>query len=168
MKYYSISINKNELFYDIDALTHKTTEARIDMPEKSSVKSTYAIKTDESELDRSLLTRMLDYRDSQLRAAISKYLSEETDDCSNNDLRQDVAEYIYSLEMRDDWNGNLLKPLTDKIHRYLVYGTLYDYYLKTSPELVNSLGEIDEIKEALLDILRKRNKNIFIRPPRPF
>jgi hypothetical protein len=70
--------------------------------------------------------------------------------------------------MRDDWNGNLLKPLTDKIHRYLVYGTLYDYYLKTSPELVDSLGEIDKIKEALLDILRKRNKNIFIRPPRPF
>ena len=115
MKYYSISINKNELFYDIDALTHKTTEARIDMPEKSSVKSTYAIKTDESELDRSLLTRMLNYRDAQLRTVISKYLSEETDDHSNNDLRQDVAEYIYSLEMRDDWNGNLLKPLKSVI-----------------------------------------------------
>lgn len=168
MKSYTINIKKEELLYDIDALTHKTTEARIDMPEKDSVKSTYAIKTDESELDRSLLTRMLDYRDSQLRTIMTKYLPEVEEVSFDDTLRDDVAEYLYSLEMRDDWNSNLLKPLTDKIHRYLVYGTLYDYYLKVSPELAKSLGDIDEIKEAILDILRKRKKDIFIRPLRPF
>lgn len=168
MKTYSVNINKDEVFYDIDALTHKTTLAQVDMRDKESVKSTYAIKTDESELDRSLLTRMIDYRDSQLRSAIYKYLSEDVEQESDNTLDMDITEYVYNLEMRDDWNSNLLKPLTDKIHRYLVYGTLYDYYQKTAPEFIETLGDIDEIKESVLDVLRKRKSNIFTRPLRPF
>lgn len=169
MASYTININTKELLYDIDALTYKTTLTRKDMLQDSIAKESYAIKTDEQELDRALLIRMLNYRDAEIRVVLIRFLSEvDTGESVDTDLDVFKEAYLYDITTKEDWNPQLLKPLAKHIHRYLVYGTLYDYYNKVAPEFAKEFEDTDSIKDEILKILNWRKSNIVIRPLRPF
>lgn len=167
-KDYKITIKANELLYDIDAITHKSMVVLENANENVTPKSTFNVQTTSGELDRSLLTRMLDYRDSQLRVFMSSYLNEDDVVTEIDDTLKKEQDYIYNLSMYESWQSTLLKPLKEEIHRYLVYGTLYDYFSKTLPDMASHYeAEISEIESKMTNMLTTYKSNIYLRPLRP-
>lgn len=120
-----ITIYKQKVYEDIDANTYKFQEARPDMhPQQSN-----AVASDTAErLDGHIIARHVEFRDAKLRRLISFALKDDVEVNTGNDIMVLDETFVYDLLVYADFKDALVKPLTDYIHRFLVWGTLFDWY----------------------------------------
>lgn len=164
MKQRRITVNLNEIYRDIDSLTYKYAEVS-DVPSPSAKNG---MESDSTEgLDGRLLARSVEYRDAKLRAIIGRYLA---DDCimsvSNRLESKDTIDYELNLD--DEFSDSMLKPVCTMISRYLVYGSLFDWYGAGmgSRQAANYAQELTELEYELINNLQA--ETIVHKPKQPF
>ena len=158
----TVEIYKNEVYKDIDLYTHKHVDAREDM----GLRTGNAVSSDASEnVDGAVLARYVEFRDAQLRTKIQFALVAQNEYYADDDLNLEKDKFIYNLSVPDGFNDNTLRPLAEYIHRFLVFGALYDWYSQFGMQqaaVYDTRDLLDNIIGAL------RGPSIVKRPMQPF
>lgn len=158
----TIEIYKNEVYKDIDLYTHKHVDAHEDM----GLRTHNAVSSDNSEnVDGAVIARYVEFRDAQLRTKIQFALSPESEDYADDDITMEKNKYTYHLVLPDGFNDNTLRPLAEYIHRFLVWGALYDWYSQFGMTQA-AVYDTKELLDAIIGSLR--GPSIVKRPMQPF
>lgn len=164
MKKATITITKQLVLSDIDSITFKKVDGVLS---GEGVQLKNAVSSDSEEaLDRHLLHRYMEGRDSYLRGKLAFCLvpdEEESLDMSNA-VAQDES-FVFRLNVPDYFNRDIVKALTGKIHKYFVDATLFDWYAKQG---MDSGISANDIEEQLTDIAVSLRKPFVKRPLQPF
>lgn len=139
-----ITLYKQAVHYDIDALTYKLTESTM---QGADQKAKSAVASDRSDVfDASVLARLTDYRDATLRRRLLFCLAEENVESFDN--KPDTAEtYEYNLIVPGGFRDVSLKTIGMKMHEYLVKGGLLDWYIQTG--VITNTAPLSEQVAAL-------------------
>lgn len=164
LKPYKINIEKEQVFFDVDSITHKM----MDINETDKMKG-YAVRTDEGIQDREMMIRMADKLDADVRVMLQRYLYPPPEDIVtevDSSVSDAKGKYSYHLKMPFNWNPELLVPLARYIHEYLVYGILWRYYKNNLPDWARTIS-LDDIGESIKDLTSRREGGVR-RPLQPF
>lgn len=159
-----IEIFKEAVYKDINLYTHKHVDAREDM----GLRSGNAVSSDTTEnVDGAVIARYVEFRDAQLRTKIQFALAEETDEYANDAIKLESGKYVYRLILPDGFNDNTLRPLAEYIHRFLVWGALYDWYAQFGMQQASVYGaQVKELEDRIVSVLRGPSN--VKRPLQPF
>ena len=160
----TVEIYKNEVYKDIDLYTHKHVDAR----EEFGLRTQNAVSSDVSEdVDGAVIARYVEFRDAQLRNRLQFALAEESSSYADDDITLEDNKYHYIFNVPKSFNDNTLRALAEFIHRFLVFGALYDWYSQFGMSQAAVYGsQLDEIEEQINSILR--GPSIVKRPMQPF
>lgn len=159
-----ITINKNTVFKDIDLYTHKHVDAR----EELGPRSGNAISSDATEaVDATVLARYVEMRNSQLRMVLQFALEDVTAESADDEIKMQEPVYVYRFIVPDNFNDNTLRPIAEYIHRFLVFGALYDWYAQFGMSQAAVYEKaVDGLEEKIISALR--GPSIVKRPMQPF
>ena len=159
-----VEIYKNEVYKDVDLITYKHVEGNaVQDPESRN-----AIAADNSEeMDGAVIARYVEFRDARLRRLVSFALVDRPQEYSDDDLTLDDRKYRYWFSLPESFNDNLLEPLAEYFHRFLVWGALYDWYSQFGmPQAAVYGRELDELEDDIKNTLR--TPSVAKRPMQPF
>lgn len=159
-----IEIHKSEVLKDIDLFTHKHVDAREDM----GLRSGNAVSSDTSEgVDGAVIARYVKFRDSQLRNKMQFALDDTYDEYADDTLSVEDEKFRYRLLVPEGFNDNTLRPLAEYIHRFLVYGALFDWYSQFGmPQAAVYGTQLKSMEDSIVGALR--GPSIVKRPMQPF
>lgn len=161
-----IVIHKANIYRDIDAATYKYTDAN----PSESPRAENAESSDTSEaLDHNIVAALVQFRDAQLRTSLQTVLSEDSEDGTAYTTPDDQdGRFVYNLVLPLKFRDTLLQPAALFIHRYLVYGALYDWYIRIGRAAAANayLVQLDELERGIIASLRTPSKAK--RPLQPF
>lgn len=160
----SVRISKAEVFKDIDLYTHKT----VDGSQLQDPRQRNAIQSDVSEgVDGAVLARHVEFRNAQLRARIQFALVDNEQVVANDELGLNDAYYFFHFEVTNDFKDIMLRPLAEYIHRFLVFGALYDWYAQFDMNQAGYYGKMaSDAQDEIGSILA--GPAIVKRPLQPF
>lgn len=119
-----VILHKEPMSNEIDAHTSKFVEAG----DGQSVRQGNAVSSDTSEtLDGSIIEQMMQYRDAKLRMIFQAFLQEE-DIVETDNLLGLESTFEYNLSLPEEFNDASLRPLCMLMHKYIVWGCLFDWY----------------------------------------
>lgn len=149
----TITLYKQAVHYDIDALTYKLTESTMQAADQ---KAKSAVASDRSDaFDASVLARLTDYRDATLRGRLLFCLKEAEITTFNN--KPDASDtYEYQLVVPGGFRDVSLKTIGMKMHEYLVKGGLLDWYIQTGITVnITPLAEqVAALESEIVSMLR--------------
>lgn len=159
----TLTIRKQELLADINALTYKFSSRVI---QGAAAQDLVASDTKDN-LDGTILNRFMDYRDSRIRKKMKFALAVQDVDMAN-DTMQMAEDYVYHLTLNDLFPDSTLKAVANLIHRYIVWGTLFDWYLNLGlmEQAQYYKAEADELEKEVVRNLRVPSR--CKRPLQPF
>jgi hypothetical protein len=159
-----VVIIKQKVYEDVETHTYKYTEAA----QLQSRKAENAISADTTEtLDGASIARFVQFREAQLRRDFQKYMPEgntfETDDMLDLDNC-----YVFWFMLPTEFKDSLLRSLTEYVHRFLVFGALYDWYrqlgmLQQAAAYKQDLDDLEADIKAMLMVPSRAKK-----PLQPF
>jgi len=161
----NIDIYKEKVYKDIDLLTFKN----VDASESKDVRARDAVASDVGEsVDSAVIARYVAFRDAKLRNILQFGLVEEQIVYADDDLDLSKQKFHYSLNLPADYRDSTLQALAEYMHRFLVWGALYDWYSGLGMiQQANVYGsQLDQLEEDISSILRGRS--IAKRPMQPF
>lgn len=121
-----IDIFKEDVYKSIEGITQKHSDMQGDAVD---VKVKDAIAADPAEeLDGLVLAEHVALRDAMLRKRLQRVLEPEEVLVADNRIDADEDKFHYSLVLPEAFNDATLKPLALYMHRYIVYGVLFDWY----------------------------------------
>ena len=172
-----IEIIKSEVYKDIDLFTHKHVDGNDTFSSPYSNKQILyspqtqnARSSDTSEgVDGAVVARYVEYRDSQMRLFLDFALvPHESVELADDNLDLQKSKYVYTLVVPDGFNDNMLRPLAEQMHRYLVCGALFDWYNQFGMERqAASYGsQLQSLEDSISGALR--GPSIVKRPLQPF
>lgn len=143
----TINIDATKVYYEIDAHTSKFVAGK-GMPvrqENSTASDSHA------NLDGDIIKRLVDYRDAKLRNVLEGFMSENDEIISADNTVTQSGGYSYILSFPLDFKDALLRPLATFIHKYLVWGTLFDWYtqLGLNDEAVMYGRQLEDIENEI-------------------
>lgn len=158
-----IKIVKARLYDEVDAHTHKYTTA-----EQSPILTANAVASDNNEsLDGALIAQFAEYRDAKLRYILKGVLKAEEITEVTDAVLYDEEQYIYNLAVPVDYPDTNLRPLAVLIHKYLVWGTLYDWYNQVGSAEARVYGsQLDDLQSEIQSMLFSADYTK--RPAQPF
>lgn len=160
----TITIYKSKVHKDIELHTHKY----VDAASMQDVVAKNAVEADaEERIDAALITSYVDYRDAILRDHLQHCLVEEEVESADNSSERDSDTYVYSFTVPQGFHDTSLKPLAKFIHRYLLYGSLCDWYSQTGNQQASVYEKGLQRLEDLIDSTL-RGPSIVKRPLQPF
>lgn len=162
-KFRLVRIIKEDVFKEIERHTYKFTEAQ----KADSPKQENAIAADTTEnLDGASVARFIAFRHALLLDMLQAYLCDEEVPVADNSPKLE-EDYRYRLLLEPEFNDATLPALAEKIHRYLVYGTLKDWYAQMGlPQAETYAKELLSIENGINDMMR--TPSIAKRPLQPF
>ena len=161
----TITIYKKDVLEDIDALTYKRVESTMaGQPERvqNSVSS-----DSKEELDKYLLHRYMQTRDAMLRKKLAFCLVKDTSTEINvsSRLKIDEPAFIYKLTVPEGFDADAASVLASMMHRYLVDGSIYDWYAYQHMDCHVTVDQLDDMER---NISRSLRKSYVARPLQPF
>lgn len=165
MKKIYIVIKKDQVIGDIDAITFKRVDGV--MSDQSDAVRNALSSDGEDVLDHKLLHRYMEGRDAALRAKLAFCIipEEENDLVITNDSLSGDPEFSFNLNVPDYFNKDAGMALMQKIHKYFVDGTAYDWYMRQGVQYSVSAEDLDKM---LTDIAVSLRKPFVKRPLQPF
>ena len=160
----TVTVSKASVYKDIDLYTHKA----VDGSGEQDNRVRNAKSSDSAEgVDMAVLARNVEFRDAKLRRRVRHVLADITREDANDNLTLDEENYIYLFDMPMEFDDNLLRPLAEYIHRFLVFGALYDWYAQFDMRQAAYYGgQLEEIEDEIDSMLR--STHIVKRPLQPF
>jgi len=159
-----ITVYKRDVYDDIELLTYKHVEGSdIQGAEKRN-----AVSADTTEgLDGRIIIRLVAFRDAQLRKLMPFAMAKRTDLGADDVMTLDDDRFHYWLKLPEDFDDNLLEPLAEYFHRFLVWGALYDWYGQLgNPQAGFYAKDLDELEAEIQNTLR--TPSIAKKPLQPF
>ena len=149
---------------DVELYTYKYKDAQaLPTPQQAD-----AVAADVAEtLDGGVMSRYLRFRDAELRRLLSAYLQDGEHYKADDELGLDEM-FVYPLALSPSFKDVSLRPLAEYIHRYLVWGVLYDWYSGMGLERIAAKykDDLDRVEEDMMDVLR--TPSIVKKPLQPF
>lgn len=164
MKLRKVTVFKREVYDDLELYTYKHVEASdIQDPKKAN-----AVSADTSEsLDGRILTRHVKFREAKLRKLVPFAMAKKTDLHADDVPELDDDKLVFWLKLPEDWDDNLLDPLAQYFHRFIVWGALYDWYGEIgSPQAAFYARDLEELEAEIINSLR--TPSIAKKPLQPF
>ena len=165
-KFRDVAVSKEQVFKDIDLLTHK----HIDGSTQPDYRVRNAVSSDFSEdVDGAVLARYVEFRDARLRTKVAFALDGLYQEKATDRLTLDEGHYFYHFAVPEEFNDNLLRPLAEYIHRFLVYGALYDWYSQFPDGQRQAAfygSQIEDLEDTIANALR--GPGVVKRPLQPF
>ncbi len=159
-----ITIIKQEVYKDVELHTYKHTEA-VPMEGKQQVNAVSADTTEN--LDGAIIARFVKFRDAQLRRKLTSVIADDEEHPGADDVLDLNEVFAYKLSLSEEFKDSLLRSLAEYMHRFLVWGALYDWYAQMGMPQANVYKrELDEIEEEINNIVR--TPSIAKRPLQPF
>lgn len=146
----TITIQKKDLFFDIDALSLTYTKAN-----GNDVVKANAISTDSlSAMEMRVLTRLMDRRVAELRDLMRRILTTATVSNAVTNALDSGTSYSFALTVTVEVEDNTLDSIAKLMHDYIVKGTLADWYADVGAGNSESLAarardSYDRIKELI-------------------
>ena len=164
LKQWVITIHKSLVYEDIDRFTYKHVEGS----GSADPKQRNAVSADTSEhLDGSVIERYTEYRHAKLCKLIQSALESEESTTADDIAPSEEPSFIYTLNIQKETKDALRRPLAEFMHRFLVWGVLYDWYsqfgLQQAGVYGSELGELEAEIDAIV-----RGPSIVKRPLQPF
>ena len=147
MKTISLKFFNSELFYDIQNITHIVAVNRVQGDEAK-----YNIQISESPEQFNFAVRSITEHWGDVVDALRRYIKDDTV-FSNNILEEQAPDYNVTLELPDKFNEATTKSINNKVHDYIVYATLYDWFMVTMPEIA---GGYKMQAEEAMDYLKSK------------
>ena len=158
-----VTILKQEVYKDVELHTYKHTEGVL-MESKQQVNAVSADTTEN--LDGAIIARFVKFRDAQLRRLLTSVLADEEHPQADDVLDLDEV-FAYRLNLSEGFKDSVLRSLAEYMHRFLVWGALYDWYAQMGMGQANVYKrELNEIENSINDIVR--TPSIAKRPLQPF
>ena len=119
-------------------------------------------------IDGHLAVRHLEFRDAKLRKKLVRFIKNEDEVITANDTIDLSSTFVYDFELPVIFKDSMLDPLKDYIHRYLVWGGLFDWYGASlgSDQAEWFRGELKDLEDAIVGMLSL--PSIVKRPIQPF
>lgn len=147
----TITIDKNLVFRQVDAMSYKFGEVASASPDVAD-----KVQSDSAEsLDGMILSPMLALRASVLKKRLKFCLAPVVDGSGDNtNLLEDKI--VFKLVLPASFDDNDLDGTAILIHEYLVRGVLADWYSSIGTDLKNSYASDAQILEnQIIDALRE-------------
>lgn len=159
----TVTIHKQELVTDINALTYKFSNRVM----QGAVQQDLVAADTKDNLDGTILNRFMDYRDARIRKRMKFAMAVEDVDMANDTMRP-ADDYIYHFVLNGLFPDSTLKAVAGLIHRYIVWGALYDWYLNLGlmQQAQYYKAEADELEKEVVRSLRVPSR--CRRPLQPF
>lgn len=127
-----------------------------------------AIVTMVSRIDGLLAVRHLEFRDAKLRRKLVRFLNDNEIVTAADDQLQLDSTFVYDLLVPVEFKDAMVDPLKDHIHRYLLWGALFDWYgASLGSDQANWFrSELDELESTITSMLSL--PSIAKRPLQPF
>ena len=172
-----IEIIKSEVYKDIDLFTHKHVDGNdtFSSPYSRSQilfspQTQNARSSDTSEaVDGAVIARYVEFRDAEMRAFLSFALRPDLEiEYANDDINLQQSKYRYVLTLPDGFNDNTMRPLAEYMHRFLVFGALYDWYTQfgMTQQAAAYGAQLDSLEDSIVSALQ--GPSIVKRPLQPF
>lgn len=158
-----ITLHKEPMSNEIDAHTSKYVEAG----DMQSPRQGNAISSDTHEtLDGSIIEQFMQYRDAKLRNILDPFMKEvKVLEVDNLLLLKPV--FVYDLSLPEDFNDALLRPLCILMHKYIVWGCLFDWYAKLGLSQARTYGsQLEDIEKEIDSLISQ--PGYAKRPLQPF
>lgn len=160
MKEISVTINTDRLYKEIDAITFKRVDASmVEQPDRSQ----NAVSSDREEgLDKGVMNCYIQNREATLRLRLAFCLKVEETPSVDNSIK---SSYSYTLLVPDAFPDVVAAGIVEKMHQYILRGTLHDWYTGqgiSSPYSEDGLGEM---LKSIVGVLRSGSVK---RPLQPF
>lgn len=165
MKTATIKLYKSILVSDIDGQTFKRVDGVL-AGESDQLKN--AISSDAEEaLDRNIIYRHFESRDSKIRRRLAFCLVQEESDTLSvtNELDVEKESFDYELMVPDSCDRQRLKAIAQNLHNYILQGTLHDWYATQNMKGNVSAAELEEMESSIVSMLRS---SYVKRPLQPF
>lgn len=162
-----VTIYKNEVYRDIDLYTHK----HVDASGNQDLQVRNAVSADSTEdVDGAVIARNVSFWEAKMRRKLLHSLAEKSDYTADDILTLNDEAYVYNFRLKEDFDDNLLQPLADHMHRFLVWGALFDWYSALGAAGANQAAvykqAIKDVEDEMDSILR--GPSIAKRPMQPF
>ena len=165
-KQWTIEIHKSLVYEDIDRFTYKHTEGS----GNPDPKVRNAVSSDTSEaLDGPVVERYVEFRHAKLCTLLQACLEREESTSLGDDDKAPSEEpsFIYFINIPKETKEALRRPLAEYMHRYLVWGALYDWYSQFGLQQAAVYGsELDRLENEIDSITR--GPSIVKRPMQPY
>jgi len=163
-KQWVITIHKSLVYEDIDRFTYKHVEGS----GSPDPKQRNAVSSDTSEhLDGAVIERYTEFRHARLCKLLQHSLESEESTTADDKAPSQQPSFIYTLNIPKETKEALRRPLAEYIHRFLVWGVLYDWYsqfgLTQAGVYAQELGMLEEEIDSIT-----RGPSIEKRPMQPF
>lgn len=124
----TITIKRQEVIKKIESLAYKRVESSLSdaTPETQS-----AVQADSAEgMDSTILYSLLNSRDTEIRSKLLYCLVADNDNLSVSNSSSNVSEYVYNLEVPEEFTRDQLLAACGLINDYFIYATLHDWYIQ--------------------------------------
>ena len=165
-KYRTVIVYKEQVFKDIDLFTHKHVDASQSLQDP---RSRNAVSSDVMEnVDGAVIARCVEFRYSKLRNRLQFALVDRERHVADDHINLELPAYRFDFMLPTTFDDNNLRPLAEFIHRFLVFGALYDWYSQFGMTQQAAIygSELDELEEEINSTLR--GPSIVKRPLQPF
>lgn len=144
-----ITLHKKPMSDEIDAHTSKFVEGG----DSQSVRQDNAISSDTDEtLDGTIIEQMMQYRDAKLRMKLEAFMQEETVEEVDNLIALEST-FVYNLSLPEEFKDANLRPLGMLMHKYIVWGCLFDWYAQLGLSQAKTYGsQLEEIEDEIMSI----------------
>lgn len=146
-----VIIIKQEVYQDVETHTFKYTEAA----QLQSRKSENAISADTTEtVDGYSVARSVKFYEARLRKRLQAYIPEVNKFQEDDTLDLDNC-FVFWFSLPEEFKDSLLRSVTEYIHRFLVWGALYDWYrqLGLQAQAATYKAELDELEKDIKGFL---------------
>lgn len=147
-----IFVYSDQLFYEVDAVTHIVTKARRRQEAQDA-----GMETSEADDYRPMFYRWFDMYLRKAESTMSAYIIKKDRVNQDNALREWKEKDIW-LRMPDYWDSTRFESLTNAIHRFISLGAIYEYMSLTltskDPVTIDKKQQLDD---AELDIIQNVN-----------
>lgn len=159
-----VEIFKNNVFKDIELYTFK----HVDGSGVQDNKVNNAVSADNSEdVDGAIIARNVEFRDAQLRRKLRFALAPKEQESATDEITLVDGKYTYHLLLPELFKDSTLRALAEYMHRFLVFGALYDWYAQFGMQQANVYGaQLKEIEQTISDMLKE--PTIAKKPLQPF
>ena len=151
----TITVNKKDVFFDIDFLSLKYSEGS---SEDDIIRADRVATETQDTGGNRIVTRLCDHRVSDLRQVLRKFIKSTTSSSATNTLNN-AMNWVFTIVISNEAEDNTIATLGDLFHDYIVSGAAADYYIH-----VGRPGNTESLRKRADDDLARIRELIYYRP----
>ena len=155
MKERTVTISKNDIFFDVNAETHIFAKVN----DGKDLRRFDALEADsEDTFNYNVITRHADRRAAELKERLSRFLKTPTSPVSSSTATiSSTTGYSFAFYVEDEFQDELMEPLARDIEAYISNGVIADWYAEAGDAMAASYQQaLAPLPNRIVSYLVKR------------